>query len=42
MQLITNGVQIDEVYTDIKKAFDTIYFNIIINKLNIIDIRDPS
>lgn len=40
-QSISNGVQVDVVYTDIKKAFDTIHFNILINKLEIIGFRDP-
>jgi sarcosine oxidase/L-pipecolate oxidase len=38
---VSNGVQVDAVYTDIKKAFDTININILIDKLIIIGVRDP-
>jgi hypothetical protein len=41
VQSVSNGVQIDAIYTDIKKAFDTINIDILINKLGIIGVSDP-
>jgi hypothetical protein len=41
LHLVIKGVQVDAIYTDIKKAFDTVNIDILINKLNFIGVRDP-
>jgi hypothetical protein len=35
------SIQDDAVYTDMKKEFDTVNIDILINKLNVISVRDP-
>jgi|UniRef100_A0A2S2QTS6 hypothetical protein len=37
----SNGIQVEAVYTDIKKAFDTVNINILIDKLKVIGVHDP-
>lgn len=37
---ISNGIQVDAVYIDFKKAFDTVNINILINKFKIMGAHD--
>lgn len=34
-------IQVDAIYTDIKKAFDTVDNNILINKLKLMEVNSP-
>lgn len=41
MQELSTGKQIDVVYKDLRKAFDTVINDIFIGKLRKIDVTDP-
>lgn len=41
IQAVSSGKQVDVVYTDLKKAFDTVDHKILISKLRNIGVSDP-
>lgn len=41
MDAIEKGSQVDAIYTDINKAFDTISHAVLIHKLELMDVNNP-